>query len=291
MRRTIKIEVKEPQYTVDTNVTFAQVDDWFGHTTQDLKMDIIYPEQGEKRSPCIVWICGGAWQQMSTSAHLAYLAELARRGFVVASVQYRTSNQTLFPGQLCDVKAAIRYLRAHADRYCIDSDHFGVMGESAGGHLTAMTALTGERREFDRGWYLEYSSAVQAACPWYLPADVTRMPVDRAKDMQAAPESLLIGKNAAYHLEEALQACPVSYVTEDAPPFLLLHGTGDRTVPFSQSEIMYEALEKAGADVELIAIEGADHADRQFFQRELWEIIIRFFKEKLTDKGEENGER
>lgn len=281
MRRTIKIEVREPQYTVDTHVTFAQADDWFGHTSQDLRMDIIYPEQGQKRSPCIVWICGGAWQQMSTGAHLAYLAELARSGFVVASVQYRTSNQTVFPGQLCDVKAAVRYLRAHADRYCIDRAQIGVMGESAGGHLAALAALTGESRQFDRGWYLEESSAVQAACTWYLPSDISRMPVDRAKDMQAAPESLLIGKNAAYHREEAMQACPVSYVTKAAPPFLLLHGTGDRTVPFSQSEILYEALQAAGADAELIAVEGADHADLQFFQRELWEIIIRFFRGKL----------
>ena len=118
---------------------------------------------------------------------------------MVASVQYRTSNEAVFPAQLQDVKAAIRYLRAHAERYCIDSEHFGVMGESAGGHLTAMAALTGDRKEFDTGDYLEYSSAVQAACPWYLPADITRMPVNVQKDMQSAPESLLIGMNAACH--------------------------------------------------------------------------------------------
>ena len=68
MKKTIQVEIKEPQYMVDTNVTFAQVRDWFGHTTKDLKMDIIFPEQGKKKSPCIIWICGGAWQQMSRSA-------------------------------------------------------------------------------------------------------------------------------------------------------------------------------------------------------------------------------
>ena len=242
----------------------------------------IFPEQRKKKSPCIIWICGGAWQQMSRSAHLAYLTDLARQGFVVASVQYRTSNEAVFPAQLQDVKAAIRYLRAHAERYCIDSEHFGVMGESAGGHLTAMAALTGDRKEFDTGDYLEYSSAVQAACPWYLPADITRMPVNVQKDMQSAPESLLIGMNAACHEKEALKACPVSYVTEQAPPFLLLHGICDRTVPFSQSEAMYDALEEKGADVQLIGIEGADHADIQFFQRQIWDLITEFFKEKLA---------
>ena len=164
MKRTIHITAKEPQYIVNTSVTFAQVSDWFGHMTRDLKLDIVYPEQGEKKSPCIVWICGGAWQQMSTSAHLAYLCDLARRGFTAASVEYRTSNEVTFPGQLEDVKAAIRYLRAHAGQYGIDTERFGVMGESAGAHLAAMAACTGDLPEYDKGQYLEYSSRVQAAC-------------------------------------------------------------------------------------------------------------------------------
>lgn len=115
MKKVIQVAVKEPQYVVSTDVAFAQVDAWFGHTVRDLKLDVIYPEHTEKR-PCIVWICGGAWLQMSVSAHLAYLCDLAREGFVVASVQYRTSNEAVFPAQLEDVKAAIRYLKAHSER-------------------------------------------------------------------------------------------------------------------------------------------------------------------------------
>ena len=87
MKKVIQVAVKEPQYVVSTDVAFVQVDAWFGHTVRDLKLDVIYPEHTEKR-PCIVWICGGAWLQMSVSAHLAYLCDLAREGFVVASVQY-----------------------------------------------------------------------------------------------------------------------------------------------------------------------------------------------------------
>ena len=153
------------------------------------------------------------------------------------------------------------------------------MGESAGGHLTVMTALTGGHKEFDKGDYLE-----QAACPWYLPADISKMPRLSDVEMMAAPESLMLGKNAALHEEEAMKACPISYVTKDAPPFLLLHGTNDHTVPYTQGEAMYEALTKAGADADLIAIEGADHADLHFFQREVWKIIADFFKEKLNVK-------
>lgn len=280
MRETVRIEVTQPNWTACTGVTFSQVDGWFGHTRRDLKLDIIYPEDPENSYPCIVWICGGAWLTMDKSAHLPYLAQLARSGFVVASVEYRTSNEALFPAQLIDVKSAIRYLRAHADRYRIDPERFGVMGESAGGHLAAMAALADDPA-FEAGEYLEYSSKIQAACPWYPPADVTSFPYDSPVIAAASPESLMLGKNVMMHKEEAMKACPVSYVTEDAPPFMILHGTDDHTVPFSQGEILHDRLEEAGCDVRLAAIEGADHADRQFFQEETWQRIRSFFQEKL----------
>ena len=280
MRETVNIKVTEPNYTAITGVTFSQVDAWFGHTRRDLKMDIIYPENPEKPCPCIVWICGGAWVQMDRSAHLAYLAGLARSGFVVASAEYRTSNEAVYPAQLVDIKSAIRYLKAHSGRYHIDPERFGVMGESAGGYLTAMAALADDPA-FDAGDDLEYSSRVQAACPWYPPADVTGFPYPSPVEAAASPESLLLGMNVMLHPEEALKACPVSFVTKDAPPFMIIHGIDDHTVPFSQGEILHDTLEKAGCDVKLIAIEGADHADRQFFQEEIWQKIAAFFHDKL----------
>lgn len=280
MKKKIQVEVREPQYSVITDLTFAQTDAWFGHTTQDLKMDLIYPEDREKKYPCIVWICGGAWLSMDKSAHLAYLAELARKGFVVASVQYRTSNEARFPAQLQDVKAGIRYLRAHAERYHIDPDRFGVMGESAGGYLSCMAALCNDG-VYDVGAYPEYSSAVQAACPWYPPTDFRGFPYASAEQCAASPESLLLGKNVMRNQEEALALCPVSLVTQDAPPFLIIHGNQDRTVPFSQGVLLHDALEKAGRDVTLLELEDADHADLCFFQKEVWEAIEKFFREKL----------
>lgn len=281
MRETITIEVKEPQYCTTTGVTFAQVDAWFGHTRRDLKMDIIYPEDRDgRRYPCILWICGGAWLSMDKSAHLAYLAELARSGFVVASAEYRTSNEAQYPAQLTDVKAAVRYLRAHAGRYRIDEERIGVMGESAGGYLTVMTALVNDKK-YDAGDYLEFSSAVQAACPWYPPVDFSDFPYSSPEEAAASPESLLLGKNVARNRKEAYDICPVAYVTKDAPPFMIIHGTEDKTVPFSQGELLHDRLEEAGCDVKLIALEGSDHADMPFFQRELWTRIIEFFHEKL----------
>ncbi len=280
MRETLNVNVKEPSYFTTTGVTFSQVDAWFGHTRRDLKMDIVYPEDPEKTYPCIVWICGGAWLQMDRSAHLAYLAWLARKGFVVASAEYRTSNEAVYPAQLIDIKSAIRYLRGHNERYRINPERFGVMGESAGGHLTAMAALADDPA-YDVGSYLEYSSRVQAACPWYPPADVTTFPYPSPLESAASPESLMLGVNVMLCQEEAAKASPISYISKEAPPFMILHGTDDRTVPFAQGEILHDKLEAAGCDVRLVAIEGADHADRQFFQTQLWERIADFFREKL----------
>ncbi|MBD5549450.1 MAG: alpha/beta hydrolase [Lachnospiraceae bacterium] len=281
MRETVKINVTEPTYTAITGITFSQVDSWFGHTRRDLKLDIIYPEDPEKLYPCIVWICGGAWLTMDRSAHLPYLAELARSGFVVASVEYRTSNEAVYPAQIIDVKSAIRYLRAHSDRYRIDPERLGAMGESAGGYLTAMAALANDPA-YDVGDYLEYSSKIQAACPWYPPTDVTAFPYSSPLEAAASPESLMLGMNVMLNQEKAMNASPVNYVSKDAPPFMILHGINDHTVPFSQGEILHDKLEAAGCDVKLIAIEGADHADRQFFQEGIWQHIIGFFHNKFN---------
>ena len=190
MRRKIQVKERQPQFCVVTGITFTQVDAWFGNTMRDLKMDLIYPKDAGKKYPCVVWICGGAWIQMDRSAHLAYLSNLAQQGFVVASVEYRTSNEAKYPAPLQDVKAGIRYLRAHAERFCIDPDRIGVMGESAGGYLTCMAAQADDPI-YDVGENLEYSSAVQAACPWYPPTDFRGFLYSDPEQCAAAPESLL----------------------------------------------------------------------------------------------------
>lgn len=253
MKEHLKVKVTAPQYSFVSGIAFAQVDAWFDHTRRDLKMDIIYPEDGTKNYPCVVWICGGAWIRMDRSAHTAYLSELARSGFVVASVEYRTSNEGCFPMQLQDVKAGIRYLKALRERYHIDTGRIGVMGESAGGYLAAMAALADDPA-YDTGAFTEYSSKVQAACPWYPAADLTGFPYPSALEAAASMESLLLGKNVMLNKEEALALSPISLATKDAPPFLIIHGDNDHTVPFAQGEALHDALDAAGADVKLLVL-------------------------------------
>ena len=281
MKEKLMINRTKPQYVQVSDITYAQVDSWYDHCRRDLKLDLIYPEDmSDKRYPCIVWICGGGWMRMDRSAHLSYLSTLAHQGFVVCSVEYRTSNEGCYPMQIEDVKAAIRYLKAHADRYRIDKEHFGAMGESAGGFLTCMAALDHDKAR-DVGEYLEESSNIQAACPWYPPTNLSTFKYKDAEECAASMESLLLGYNIMRNIKEAYNSSPVSKVTKDAPPFLIIHGINDQTVPFEQSEELYDKLIENGCDADLIALEGADHADLQFFQDELWDRIIEFFKTKL----------
>ena len=281
MKEKLMINTTKPQYVQVSDITYAQVDSWYDHCRRDLKLDLIYPEDmSDKRYPCIVWICGGGWMRMDKSAHLSYLSTLAHQGFVVCSVEYRTSNEGCYPMQIEDVKAAIRYLKAHADRYRIDKEHFGAMGESAGGFLTCMAAFDHDKVH-DVGEYLEESSSIQAACPWYPPTNLSTFKYKDAEECAASMESLLLGYNTMRNIKEAYNSSPVSKVTKDAPPFLIIHGINDQTVPFEQSEELYDKLIENGCDADLIALEGADHADLQFFQDELWDRIIEFFKTKL----------
>ena len=271
-RKEISVEIREPVYFLDEDVTYAQADAWFGHVTRDLRMDIVYP-QSEGKYPCIIWICGGAWIQMDKGAHLPYLTDLARRGFVTASVDYRLGHEAPFPGALVDIKAAVRYLRAHAERYSINIEKFGVSGESAGGYLASMTALTNDK-EFEAGEYLDYSSAVQAACPWYAPCDLVKMAKESGVRLPFFYGDINDEQYCRY-------INPVSYITPAAPPFLLLHGTADTTVPFEQSEILYEALTAKNIDTQLVALKGEEHAVPAFFQQPVWDMIADFFKKKL----------
>lgn len=280
-RRVLKIISKRPQYMTITDLTFSQVDSWFKHCRRDLRMNIMYPQYTQgKKYPCIAWICGGGWQQVDKSAHNLYLSRLAAEGFVVASVEYRTSNEGKYPAQIQDVKAAIRYLRAYAERFNIDEEKIGVMGESAGGYLTCMAALD-NALGLDVGEHLEKSSRVQAACAWYPPTDLTAFPHDSSEECAASAESLLLGFNIMKHSQKVIECSPISKITKEAPPILIIHGNKDSVVPYSQSEKFYEKLKEEECDVTFLTLDGADHADVQFFQDETWDEIIQFFKEKL----------
>jgi acetyl esterase/lipase len=184
---------------------------------------------------------------------LSYL----NQGYAMASVNYRLSGEAVFPAQIEDCKAAVRWLRAHAAMYRLDPDHFATWGASAGGNLAAMLGATENIRDFDVGENLAVSSRVQAVADFFGPADLTRL---RLASMEAGSVmSKYIGGTIKDNLNKARRASPISYVTKDCPPFLIVHGDQDPIVPYTQSVLMTAALQKAGVPVTFYTVKGAKH--------------------------------
>jgi acetyl esterase/lipase len=179
-------------------------------------------------------------------------------GYAVASIDYRLTRTAPFPAQIEDCKAAVRWLRANAANYNLDADRIGVWGMSAGGHLAALLGTSGGVPELEgNGDNMQYSSRVQAVCDVAGPADLAALTNVGPKRMFAI-ESLLggpLGKDKA----KAVAASPVHYVSKDDPPFLIVHGEGDRVVPLEQSQRLYEELRKAGVNVTLKILPGVGH--------------------------------
>lgn len=302
MIRTIQPNIVRDDLRMDTDVTFFQAPAFGGLVTQDLKLTVVYhrspdmvfnEENGGKAGPCdvwdradgpalpaIIWLCGGGWILTNRNNYLPNLLPLAHRGYVLVTADYQGSNEARFPSQLVQIKAAIRYLRANARKYHIDPNAIGIMGESAGGYYSHLAGVTGETREFDVGPYLEYSSAVQAACPWYGPAECS---LDEPCGVKYHSYLKLDGRTTL-ESELAHRANPMTYITEKTPPFLLLHGEADMAVPPRRSEEMYEALIAKGVDATLVHIPGAGHADIHFFQPEVMDCIGDFFDRVLKGK-------
>ncbi|MCP3818485.1 alpha/beta hydrolase [Streptomyces sp. A3M-1-3] len=235
--------------------------------------------------PVVVWIHGGGWLEgdrryppPTIPVDLLH-GSVLRSGLALVCVDYRHSLEAPFPAQLHDVKAAIRYLRRYADTFGIDTDRIGVWGESAGGHLAALAGLVrpdgpdGVALEGIEG-VVEEDSAVQAVVDWYGVSEVASLhaqpfPPPSPSGMLPPPPSgmefpnpytALLGGTAEEHPALAAVASPVTYAGgETPPPFLLVHGTQDGLVPYSQSEVLAEALKSAGGDVTLQPVDGADH--------------------------------
>ncbi len=243
------------------------------------KLDLYLPEKADGPLPLIVWVHGGGWLAGSKDGGGPALS-LVTRGYAVASINYRLSQHATFPAQIEDCKAAIRWLRANAKTYKLDPDHIGVWGASAGGHLVALLGTTGDVKELDgKAGNLDQSSKVQAVVDWFGPTDLTKM--GGSHDRPDSPEAKLIGGPVQDNKDKSARANPINYVSKDAAPFLILHGDKDNTVPYGQSEMLVEALKKAGVEVTLKKIEGAGHGGPAFNTPENHKTIEEFFDRHL----------
>ncbi len=224
-----------------------------------LTMNVWLPQGGTTPHPLAVMVHGGGWEHgdAGPSNRLSLVESgLVGKGFVVASVNYRLAPQYVWPAQIEDVKCAIRYLRASAATYGIDPTRIGVWGGSAGGHLVAMLGTAGPSAGYDVGQYLDQSSAVQAVVDEWGPADLTAPGWDPYASQVITQ---VFGVSPGQPSSVLRAASPVSYVTASDPPFLIIQGVADTTVPASQSQEFAATLQSAGVPETLVMVQNAGH--------------------------------
>ncbi|MBW3638217.1 MAG: alpha/beta hydrolase [Armatimonadetes bacterium] len=253
-----------------------------GHSRQ--KLDLYLPAGSAAPLPLIIWIHGGGWRNGSKELCLPLRSGFLERGYAIASIGYRLSGDAPFPAQIEDCKAAVRWLRAHARDYNLDSRRFGVWGSSAGGHLAALLGTSGDVKKFDKGAHLDVSSRVQAVCDFYGPSDFIKFvatPGYERHGERSSPESLLLGGAVLENREQAANASPVTYVSRDDPPFLIIHGDQDRTVPPAQSVLLQSALQDAGVSSTHHLIKGAGHGGPAFSAPDTVNKVDAFFRQHV----------
>lgn len=246
---------------------------------RELHLDLYVPSWRTGPVPCVVWIHGGAWlfggKEFTPDnwGDASVFQAAIDAGLAVASIDYRHSREASFPAQVHDAKAAIRYLRHFADELGIDGDRFAVWGDSAGGHLAALTALIDDPALEGHEGVVGPSSTVSAAVSFYGVADVDTMPsfLDtmpaewieelRRAGGDAPPEPIeVLLAHSPYTSDVARRlVSPVHHVVSASPPFLLVHGEADNLVPISQSEQFFEVLQGAGVESEFVRVPDADH--------------------------------
>jgi|JI6StandDraft_1071083.scaffolds.fasta_scaffold00620_12 acetyl esterase/lipase len=254
------------------------------------KLDLYLPEKpAEKALPLIVHIHGGGWR--GGNKFPCPVMAMALKGYAVASVEYRFSQKAVFPAQIQDCQAAIRWLRAHSEKYNFDPERLGVVGGSAGGHLSALVGTAGGKKAFASiGSHAEQSDRVQAVCDIFGPADFTTVVQQAAEDKNVKnifafntpsdPYSGLIGTK----LDDKPRAgavSPVHYVSADSPPFLILHGTHDALVPYAQSVQLEAALKAKGVPVWLQTLPGSGHGGPAFGKPAIIQLMQNFFDKHL----------
>ena len=246
------------------------------------QMDIYYPTSGGPW-PVLLYVHGGGWSEGDKAEGESWRT-VTEHGFLVVSVNYRlASYENKFPVMIEDVKCVVRYLRAHASQYNLDKDHIGAAGASAGGHLVALLGLADEAAGWDTGEYADQSSRVQAVVTLAGPSDFTRGDYNSATmaiyyafdEMPGSPS------------EKLAAASPVTYISPEDPPFLIIHGDKDSIVPVEQAYVLDEQLKNAGVPAELVIVRNGSHSiDGENIsptEEEISNLLIAFLEKHLKE--------
>jgi acetyl esterase/lipase len=272
--------------------------------TKKLLLDLYLPQPQKKEAqPLLIYIHGGGWREFNKE--LCPGKMVAQRGWAIACINYRYSTEAIFPAQIHDSKAAIRWLRANATKYNFDPDNFGAWGASAGGHLSSLLGTSEGVASLEGNLgNLNYSSGVQAVCNWYGPTDFTKVkptfteaisPEVLTKYKQqpwylyTVVTTLLLGGSVANNQELAQAANPITYIDSSDPPFMIVHGDLDEIVPVHQSVILVEALESHNVPVTFIRNPQMTHSHQgkngEKFDLKLVDLALDFFEKTLMKES------
>lgn len=264
--------------------------DYAGTGNPRQHLDLYLPATpAEAKLPVVCWIHGGGWKNGSKESGAGRLGRLAATGkYAGVAINYRLSGEACWPAQIHDCKAALRWVRANAAKYGFDPDRIAVWGSSAGGHLVAMLGVSQgvAGLEGEVGVHRAHSSAVACVLDFFGPSDLLAMDAQGSTMTHNAadsPESQLVGGPVQERKEAARQASPVTHVTKDDAPMLLVHGTADPLVPYAQSVELAKALKGAGVPAALITVEGGGHG--QGFGPAVEEIANKFLAQRLLKES------
>ena len=248
-----------------------------------LKLDLHRPID-KPRSPLIVWVHGGAWRSGSKSN--MPLGRIVDEGYAIASVDYRLSTDARFPGQIHDIKAAVRFLRAHGDQWRLASKKIVVAGDSAGAHLAALVGVSNGNKELEGeiGNDRSQSSEVQGIISFYGAANLTTIlaqSTPHGLKVRVPALELLLGGQPTNVVDLARMASPVFHVDRTDPPLLLFHGDQDPQMPINQSHELHGAYRGVRAPVEFEVVHGAGHGGAQFYDVERLAVVKRFLRKQF----------
>ena len=250
--RAIDLTIDVPDTVkVEKNIEYGKG----GETS--LKLDLYSPKNHSKPVPAVVFIHGGAWKGGYRQMYHYYCVKFAEHCYVAATISYRLTGEAPFPAAVEDTKCAVRWVRANAEKLGIDPKRIGVAGGSAGGHLAMMIAYSSDVPQLDgKGGHADVSSRVQAVVDLYGPTDLT----DEAAKTREEVIRFLGGKKFDEAPDTYRLASPITHVTKDDPPTLILHGSIDSTVPIHQAELLVERLKENGVEYEFDCVKGWPHA-------------------------------
>ncbi|MEZ6060630.1 MAG: alpha/beta hydrolase [Planctomycetaceae bacterium] len=258
----LQVSIVAAQDTIPDGVVFEKDIEYANPDGQHLQLNLARPKDGSGPYPAVVCIHGGGFRAGSREGFNGLCLELARRGYVAVTVSYRLAPKYQFPAAVHDVKAAVRWMRANADRYHIDPDRIGTTGGSAGGHLAQFLGVTGDVDRFEGdGGNPEFSSSVSCVVNFYGPSDFTKSYDASVDAAEVLP--LFLGGNLQEQRHRHIESSPLYWVTPDAAPTLCIHGTNDSYVAHEQAVWLVDRLKAADVDATLMTIEGGDHGFRQ----------------------------